>query len=792
MPRMISRCRACCKLLRADVAHARIKSHRHERTARRCPACTRSARRRRCRPPSASCRSARTSTRCASIACASSAIPSSRSRRSTRTRRSRRSSADRGRVREARDRCSIPPRPCRQNESPHPRLRRRRQRPQARVDGVRRRRGRLAKARTTSSRTSSSSAATRTCRWSSTRRSAGRSPTGPPDDLVLDADAALPAQGASKVLGAAALAACASSPAPTAAASAARATRSTTRSSWPKLADDEPAREDRLTREEVFYCHRGRHPVLMKSKIGSRRTARSPACTSRACSTAALRLLRRRQHLLHRRAADGDLQGPELPLRRRAVRSPTSRRADPKRGHGTPQPRFAARVQLDKAPSELGLDPAEMRLQASHLQPPDSVTANWLRIGTMGLASASRRWSREAAGRSATGKLPHAARASARLLAATSSGAGLPIYWNACRTPACSSSSIAAAAGDRVLRRATDIGQGSDTVLAYVRRRGAGARSLDVRIVSSDTDLTPVDLGSYSSRVTLMMGNAAIQAAERARESCWRGAPRRARGAAGRLVFAENRVFDAEDPERGMSVRRGGAPPRRSSARSAPSVRTARRRSAAAIAAPASGRRRRTATAPRGRAGRRRGDGADRRREDLDRARHRPRHQPRSRSVRSRAASTWGSAKRSWRRWCTASKPLRRAQDPVDARVQEPDHARDARGRDLPRRGPRSERAVRREGGRPGAVAADHARRRQRGVRRRRRARGRGADHAREGCSRPQCSASAKDKRPAPWPDESYPDLEDHRRSRVRKTMAEGGDGTRRGVGRPDTKEAKS
>ena len=54
-----------------------------------------------------------------------------------------------------------------------------------------------------------------------------------------------------------------------------------------------------------------------------------------------------------------------------------------------------------------------------------------------------------------------------------------------------------------------------------------GIDPFDIRAVTGDTDLTPVDLGSYSSRVTLMMGNAAIQAAERAREHA-RGGGRRA------------------------------------------------------------------------------------------------------------------------------------------------------------------------------------------------------------------------------------------------------------------------
>src|SRR2546423_13999965 len=69
-----------------------------------------------------------------------------------------------------------------------------------------------------------------------------------------------------------------------------------------------------------------------------------------------------------------------------------------------------------------------------------------------------------------------------------------------------------------VMCGSTDIGQGSDSILAYIVAEILGIDPFDIRIVTADTDLTPVDLGSYSSRVTLMTGNAAIQAAERARE----------------------------------------------------------------------------------------------------------------------------------------------------------------------------------------------------------------------------------------------------------------------------------
>ena len=72
--------------------------------------------------------------------------------------------------------------------------------------------------------------------------------------------------------------------------------------------------------------------------------------------------------------------------------------------------------------------------------------------------------------------------------------------------------------GVTVFCGATEIGQGSDDVLVACVAEVLGIEPIDIRAVTGDTDLTPVDLGSYSSRVTLMMGNAAIQAAERARE----------------------------------------------------------------------------------------------------------------------------------------------------------------------------------------------------------------------------------------------------------------------------------
>jgi len=132
------------------------------------------------------------------------------------------------------------------------------------------------------------------------------------------------------------------------------------------------------------------------------------------------------------------------------------------------------------------------------------------------------------------------------------SGAGLPIYFNdlphsGVQLKLDRSGGVTAFCG------AIEIGQGSDDVLVGCVAEVLGIDVLDIRAVTGDTDLTPVDLGSYSSRVTLMMGNAAIQAAERAREFLAEAVSRKLEIPKDRLVFADGRVFDAEDPAKGVS-----------------------------------------------------------------------------------------------------------------------------------------------------------------------------------------------------------------------------------------------
>ncbi len=323
------------------------------------------------------------------------------------------------------------------------------------------------------------------------------------------------------------------------------------------------------TREEVFYIHRGRHPVLMWIKTGFRKDGEITGC-----------------HL--RTWLDGGAYGSygvastfytgvinpvtyKMPVYKfEGARIFTNKPpCGPKRGHGTPQPRFALECQLDKAAEQLGLDPAEMRKRI--LAEPFTKTANHLTVTTIGLGECIDRvveasgWRTKWRGFRSEGAPTEpppepgcagGARARTRrgigiACSAYLTGAGTAVYWNSMPH----SGVILRAdrsGGVAVLCGATDIGQGSDSILAYLPAEILGIDPKDVHVHPADTSLTPVDLGSYSSRVTLMCGMAAIQASQRLREVIAQAVARKLEVEPGALAFRERKVGVAADWERAV------------------------------------------------------------------------------------------------------------------------------------------------------------------------------------------------------------------------------------------------
>jgi len=313
-----------------------------------------------------------------------------------------------------------------------------------------------------------------------------------------------------------------------------------------------------LTREEVFYCHRGRHPVLMHVKTGVKKDGAITAMHFKSFLDGGAY----GSYGVASTFYTGALQTVTYDVPRykfQGVRVFSNKPpCGPKRGHGTPQPRYALEVHLDKIAEQLNLDPAEMRRQ--HLVPPNSVTANYLRIGSMGLGACLDKvvegsdWKKKFSWSNRQSAIGNRQSHKGIGIACSSyiCGAGLPIYWNNMPQSGVQLR-LDRQGGVCVMCGSTDIGQGSDSILAYIVAEILGIDPFDIRVVTADTDLTPVDLGSYSSRVTLMTGNAAIQAAERARELLTLAVAEKLTVPIENISFAERRAFDVENPEVGVS-----------------------------------------------------------------------------------------------------------------------------------------------------------------------------------------------------------------------------------------------
>ncbi|MGH7903031.1 MAG: molybdopterin cofactor-binding domain-containing protein [Candidatus Dormibacteraceae bacterium] len=265
-----------------------------------------------------------------------------------------------------------------------------------------------------------------------------------------------------------------------------------------------------LTREEVFYAHRGRHPVLMWVRTGVTRAGRITAMHFRS-------------------ALDGGAYGSygvastfytgalqpvtyALPAYRfEGCRVFTNKApCGPKRGHGTPQPRFAIELQMEKIAEDLGLDPVDVR--RLNFVKPFTRTVNWLRVTSCGLDECVHRVLRESGYRERVRRPGHGM---GFAISSYLSGAGTAIYWNDMPHSECQIK--VDRGGATVYCGAIDIGQGSDSVLVCIAAEELGIEPGDIRLVTADTDLTPIDLGSYSSRVTFMAGNATLEAARRMR-----------------------------------------------------------------------------------------------------------------------------------------------------------------------------------------------------------------------------------------------------------------------------------
>ena len=217
------------------------------------------------------------------------------------------------------------------------------------------------------------------------------------------------------------------------------------------------------------------------------------------------------------------------------------------RGYGNPQATFALESQIDQLADRLGMDPLEIRLR--NAQEPGETTGQGMVLGTCGLAECLKTAARNAGWdvkysppqKQRTGRVRGMGMASLFHV-----GGGAKIY----RSDGCGTMlQIDDFGGVTVQTGASEIGQGSETVIAQIVAEELGLPVSSIRVMNSDSDLKPWDVGVHASRTTFTAGNSAQRAAREARHKLLEAAGRLLKRKPDELDLADGNVTDGATAE---------------------------------------------------------------------------------------------------------------------------------------------------------------------------------------------------------------------------------------------------
>jgi len=293
------------------------------------------------------------------------------------------------------------------------------------------------------------------------------------------------------------------------------------------------------TREEVFWAHRGRPRTIIDLKTGATKDGLITAVKATVVQDGGAYCSYGVVTILYSGALLGALY--DIPnIQYDGYRVLTNKPAcGAMRGHGTVNVRFAFESQLDEIAAKLNIDAAEIR-RRNLLQPP-CVTVNGLRVQSYGLPECIDKVIERSGWRERKAKLPKG-RGLGLACSHYVSGAANSII-RSDMPHSTVNIKIDRDGGVVVYTGASEIGQGSDTMTAQIAAEVLGCSLSRLKVVAADTDLTPIDIGSYSSRVTFMAGNATLRAAEAVKKQIVQAAAKKMNCAPEELTCREDRIL---------------------------------------------------------------------------------------------------------------------------------------------------------------------------------------------------------------------------------------------------------
>jgi len=214
------------------------------------------------------------------------------------------------------------------------------------------------------------------------------------------------------------------------------------------------------------------------------------------------------------------------------------------RGYGNPQATYAIESAMDMLAETAGIDPIEFR--RINVNRSGDVSPQGLRITTCGLEKCldtvveKLDWGK-----------PKGAYEGVGVASLIHVGGGARVY----KSDGCGTIIKMDDFGKvDLFTGATDMGQGADTVIAQIVAEELGLFVDDIRVIHSDTDICPWDVGAHASRTTFVAGNSALGAAQKIKTRIFEIASEALEAHADDLVLQERMIFVKGTPERRIEL----------------------------------------------------------------------------------------------------------------------------------------------------------------------------------------------------------------------------------------------
>jgi len=305
-----------------------------------------------------------------------------------------------------------------------------------------------------------------------------------------------------------------------------------------------------LDREDVFFTNHGRHPTQNDVRIAMDENGRILAYDIDAViDGGAWSSFGTVTTYYNGVLSMGPYRVPNFRYRGRRVYT-TKPPSGAMRAHGGTNIRYSVEVALDRLAEELRLDPFDLR--ARNALAPNSTTVNEFRITSTSFLKCLEVVRQASGWDEKFRRLPYG-RGVGLGCGFYISGSNSPIHFTPRMPQSTVHLKVDMDGGIAVHSMQADIGQGSNTLLAAIVAEVLGVDLDRVHVQRVDSDVSPVDLGSYSSRVTFMMGNAARAAALELREKVVRGAASLLNARPDELEVVHERVQRRGRPGEGVS-----------------------------------------------------------------------------------------------------------------------------------------------------------------------------------------------------------------------------------------------